>query len=467
MEGINLQYWQFLLLIILAAWSIFERFLIPSVRWFLRRRLNRLIERINETLDIEIRPFQLTKRQVLIDRLVYDPQIMQAIQEQAHEKNIPVTLLQKKVERYANEIVPAFNAYIYYRLGYWIAKRLAHWLYDVRVGIQHPLQLQAVDTHNTVVFVMNHRSNMDYILVSLLASNRTALSYAVGEWARVWPLQALIKAMGAFFVRRNSKNRLYRHVLERYITMATQEGVCQAIFPEGGLSKDGKLRPPKLGLLDYMLRNFDHRKDRDILFIPIGINYDRTLEDRTLLRGLDPNAEVRSKWFALKTTLRFVGHNLSLMWKHRWKTFGSAAVNFGSPISAADFAKAHDIVFSNLDKEIRSDYLTEFSDSLFNAVGEIIPVTPMALICYLLVNDKTPFFTRLELKSKALTILDKTRQKGTPEVIKPGQLDASFDEAIDMLLARRLLKENEGLLTPEDNEKELIQYYANSIAHFL
>jgi hypothetical protein len=49
-----------------------------------------------------------------------------------------------------------------------------------------------------------------------------ALSYAVGEWARLWPLPALIRAMGAYFVRRDSKDKLYRRVLERYIALLRQ-----------------------------------------------------------------------------------------------------------------------------------------------------------------------------------------------------------------------------------------------------
>ena len=57
-----------------------------------------------------------------------------------------------------------------------------------------------------MVFVVNHRSNMDYVLVAYLAAERTALSYAVGEWAQVWPLQTLIRSMGAYFIRRNSKD---------------------------------------------------------------------------------------------------------------------------------------------------------------------------------------------------------------------------------------------------------------------
>src|SRR4029078_1291480 len=112
------------------------------------------------------------------------------------------------------------------------------------------------------------RSNMDYILVSFMVADRTALSYAVGEWARIWPLQSLIKATGAYFVRGNSNNPLYRKGLERYVFMATEAGVAQAVYPEGGLSRDGSLRPPRLGLLDYMLKNFDPAGPRDIMFVP-------------------------------------------------------------------------------------------------------------------------------------------------------------------------------------------------------
>ena len=129
--------------------------------------------------------------------------------------------------------------------------------YRVRLGYTDTAALAAIDPSSTVVFVMNHRSNMDYILVSFLAAERVALSYAVGEWARIWPLQGLIRAMGAYFVRRNSGDPLYRMVLQRYVQMATEGGVPQAMYPEGGLTTDGRLRAPKLGLLDYMLKGFD------------------------------------------------------------------------------------------------------------------------------------------------------------------------------------------------------------------
>ena len=129
---------------------------------------------------------------------------------------------------------------------------------------------------------------MDYVLVAYLAAEQTALSYAVGEWARIWPLQTLIRAMGAYFVRRNSKNPLYRRVLERYVAHGDRRPACRRrSSPRAACRATAALRPPRLGLLDYMLRAFDPAGRATSCFVPVGINYDRVLEDRTLLAQLD------------------------------------------------------------------------------------------------------------------------------------------------------------------------------------
>ena len=154
-----------------------------------------------------------------------------------------------KAERYAREIVPSFSAYAYFKIGARLARRVSQALYRVRLGYTNDEALKAVPPDRSVVFVINHRSNMDYVLVTYVAATSSALSYAVGEWAQVWGLRGLIRSMGAYFIRRNSRDPLYRKMLARYVDMATKAGVVQAIFPEGGLTRDGALRPPKLGLL--------------------------------------------------------------------------------------------------------------------------------------------------------------------------------------------------------------------------
>src|SRR3989337_3963917 len=114
--------WVTIALFLLAAWAAIDRLLIPSVRWFLRRRVTLVLEEIGKRLHLEIRPFSLTKRQVLIDRLLYDPKILEAAEARAKENGIPRNVVMAEVERFAKEMVPSFNAYAYFRIGYWLAK---------------------------------------------------------------------------------------------------------------------------------------------------------------------------------------------------------------------------------------------------------------------------------------------------------------------------------------------------------
>ena len=202
----------------------------------------------------------------------------------------PSDVLIAEAARYAREIVPSFNAYAYFRIGHYVARRIIRLLYRVRLGSANEQALSAIDPKSSIVFVINHRSNMDYLILAYMIVNRSALSYAVGEWARIWPLQTLIRTLGAYFVRRGSGNALYRKVLARYVQFATAGGMAQAVFPEGGLSRDGRIRPPKLGLIKCMVSEFDPDGERDLVFVPVGINYDRVLEDRSLIRTLDPGA---------------------------------------------------------------------------------------------------------------------------------------------------------------------------------
>src|SRR5476651_131198 len=160
-------------------------------------------------------------------------------------------------------------------------------------------RLAALPKGATAVFLINHRSNFDYVVVGWALARQVAISYAVGEWARVFPLDALFKAFGGFFVRRNFPDPLYHVVLRRYLQLITRQGITQGIFPEGGLTRDGALRAPKVGLLDAILQlAAEPGFTRELYFVPVGINYDRVLEDHALLsetRGRDKPPAVAEK----------------------------------------------------------------------------------------------------------------------------------------------------------------------------
>jgi glycerol-3-phosphate O-acyltransferase len=462
-EAIPVPLWLALPAGLLAAWALYEHLLMPALRWLVMHPANQVIDEMSTRLRIGIRPFQRTRRQALIHRLLTDPKVQDAAAQFSAEHHVPIHVAFRKIETYAREIVPAFNAYLYFRTGYWLGRRVARLLYRVRIGYVDSAGLERIDPDATVVCVMNHRSNMDYVLAGFLAADQAALSYAVGEWARIWPLSALIRAMGAYFVRRNSRDELYRRVLERYIAMATEAGVPQAVYPEGGLTRDGRMREPKLGVIDYMLRGFRINGDRDLVFVPLGLNYDRVLEDRSLLKDKGTSGRVKSLWI----TLRFVLHNASLMLHSEWHRFGYACVNFGTPISMRDYCRKRGIDFQALAGEERRAAMAHLGRELMEAVGRIVPVLPVPLMASIFVAQPRRALSALELKAEVGRLLARLEAAGAHVYIPRGDLDYALSVGLRMLTLRRLVEEDDGLFRAREPELPLLAYYANSITHLL
>jgi len=446
------------------VWAFVTLLLLPGARWFMRRRINRLTAALNERLHLRIPPIAMTRREVLIDRLVYDPRVLREASEHARAAGIPVELAVRDVQRYAREIVPAFNAFVYFSLANRVARALVNLLYRVRLGHADRRALRLLPPSTSVVFVMNHRSNVDYILVAYLASKRVALSYAVGEWARVWPIQQVIRSLGAYFVRRGSGNELYRRVLERYVQMAIEGGAVQAIFPEGGLSRDGLIRTARIGLLDYMLRQFDPQGERDIAFVPVGLNYDRVLEDRTLIRDASHRDAPRSGLAALGVALKFLLLQFWLRLRGRWYRFGYACANFGAPILLKEYLAGAGWSPLGLGREARGERVQQFADHLMAAVGRVVPVLPVSLVASVFASTSEAL-EESEINARALALQQRCEAIGAQVYVPRNDPEYSVLVGLRMLTLRNLVLEEAGRYRANPQELQLLRYYANAIAH--
>ncbi|MCF8150991.1 MAG: 1-acyl-sn-glycerol-3-phosphate acyltransferase [Burkholderiaceae bacterium] len=460
--------WLVVILAGFAAWAVLVLLLVPGMRWFFRRRIKRVLRHIGDRLNIELPSFKLTRRQVLIDRLFHDPKVQAAAAAHAVASQETLGEVWARVDRYAREIVPSFNAYVYYRVGYALARAVARALYRVRIGFVDEASLAKIDPKSTIIFVINHRSNMDYVLVAFLAAERATLSFAVGEWARIWPLQQLIRAMGAYFVRRSSGDPLYRTVLSRYVQMASEAGVTQAVFPEGGLTVDGRLRTPKFGLLDYMLKTFDERDEdgrRDLVFIPVGLNYDRVLEDRSQLLKLHPEAHKPGRLRGLGISLGFVLRNLSQVLRGGWHRFGYACVNFGTPVSMRAYCRERGLHFPALSDAQRRDEVGRVAERLMDSIGRVIPVLPVSLVARILARDPSRALSELELKAAAHAFMGELEAGGAHLYLPRHDHDYAIGVGLRMLTLRRIVLEQDGLFRPAPEQIETLNYYANAIAH--
>jgi glycerol-3-phosphate O-acyltransferase len=268
-------------------------------------------------------------------------------------------------------------------------------------------------------------------------------------------------------VRRNSRDELYRRVLERYIAMATEAGVPQAVFPEGGLTRDGRMREPKLGVIDYTMRGFRLDGDRDLVFVPLGINYDRVLEDRSLLRSLEADAPRVGRARALWNTLAFAAHNLRLVFKSEWHRFGYACVNFGSPVSMRAYCRERGVDFQKLSGEERRLETAALGADLMRSVGRIVPVVPVPLIAMVFARNPARRLSALELKAEVERLLEDLERSKAHVYVPRSDFDYAINVGLRMLLTRHLVDESEGLYLAREKELPVLRYYANSIAHLL
>jgi glycerol-3-phosphate O-acyltransferase len=453
---------------VLAAVALIDRLFSPALGWWLRRRANRAIDELNQRLRLKIPPFKLARRRQLIEQLLFDPEVLKAVEEEAKARGEPKTVALARAKRYAREIIPSFSAYTYFRVGTALAKRLSTALYRVRLGAIDEQALCSVPEDAAVVFVINHRSNMDYVLVTYLVSQSSALSYAVGEWARVWALQSLIRAMGGYFVRRDSSNALYRKVLARYVHMATTSGVAQAVFPEGGLTRDGALRPPKLGLLSYMVSGFDPKGPRDIVFVPVGLNYDRVLEDRVLTAAAStPQGERPRFAFNPLVLAGFLAKSLWRRIRGTWYRFGYACVSFGRPISLGAYMAARGIDFRALPEAQRFAEIERLGGKLMEAVGRVVPALPVSLVATAMLSGGTSGLSSFELKGAVFELMRRLEAQGAHVHIPRQDQEYAVEVGLRMLKLRHLVTEEDGVWRANPKETALLAFYANAIAHLL
>ncbi|MGI9395218.1 MAG: 1-acyl-sn-glycerol-3-phosphate acyltransferase [Boseongicola sp.] len=449
MQSVELPVWLLVLILLFAAVTASTHLLFPSVRWFFRRRAERLVAELNKRLDRPIQPFKLLRRQDMIQRVIYDPDVVRAVADHAAENGVREDVAFEKARDYAREIVPSFSASAYFGIAIKVARWVATKLFDVRLHHVDEEAISKIDPEATVVFVMNHRSNFDYVLVTYLAATQSALSYAVGEWARVWPLRSLIKAMGAYFIRRNSRTTLYRKVLSTYIQRATEAGVTQAVFPEGGLSRDGLIGQPKLGILSYIVEGWK-LDGRDVVFVPIALNYDRVVEDRVLVAaGRSGRRRFRASVpEGIHFTVRYIRRRIM----GKVGRFGLAAVTFGHPVSLKALAE-----------DATADLVATLAERLNTDIRASIPIVTVPLILAA-ISQLSDGATVDDIAAAMVDI--RPKQNGNmPDFALPSEKREKIKRELDILVLRQILHCEKDRYSPAD--ADLVAFYANSISQHL
>jgi glycerol-3-phosphate O-acyltransferase len=446
--------------------------LLALARRALRARARHGWRSVYRALRVRTNRFKLVEKRRLRDDLLKDDEILAAIVAHAKETGGSLAEAEAQVGAYLDEIIPAFDLFTYYRVGLPIASFVLRLIYKLAVWKEDLPDPRRLHRANAVVYIFNHRSNADYVLAAYALRDRVALAFAVGEWARVWPLESLFKAFGSYFVRRGEKSRLYHEVLRRYVQLVTIRGVPQAIFIEGGLSRDGRFREAKVGLLDHIIQCArDPALGKEIVFVPAAINFDRVLEDRSLTAealARDPATAPPPAlpWpRRLRRTLAILFRGSFRLALRRVRKFGYAAIKFGPPVPLRDLLPPDGPSFLALPREQRAPYLKRLAQALLDRVAAQMPVPAVPLVALAL--EKADFSSgRIDLIERVSHLREALAARGH-RLVREDKTDAEIvDYALLLLVARGVLvREPDGLYRVPAAERPIIRYYAASLAH--
>jgi len=466
-DTITVPVWLFLILSFSTLLVFIRVVVFPLWASFWSARTRNVVEEVNPLLQLHLSSFSLSRRSVLADRLACDPVVEAGVRKIARERGVSTEKVQREAWRMAWDIVPAFNPYFYFRMGYRMARRCLRSLYKFRVAFDDESTMADVSDKAAVVFIIHHRSNIDYAVANYLTVGRTMLSFGVGEWSRIWPIQPLLRMAGGYFVRRDSGDPLYRLMLKRYVQLATEARVPHAIFLEGQLSPDGGVGPARLGLLSYVTEHFDPQHTPDLIFMPVGINYDRIPEDQNLQRFSSQDFRAKGRRYVLLQGAQF---SIRVIWEMLLgrRSFGYACANFGRPISFAQWLTKADVTWPELDREQRFAWISKLGARLITEISNLIPATPVALLCRIWFDDPALVIDRTELEARFHALCTVLEQNGCHVVLIDNKESTTLDHALNLAVNRGIiLKSPAGIFSLNAEMRGLAVYNANALSQYL
>jgi glycerol-3-phosphate O-acyltransferase len=199
-------------------------------------------------------------------------------------------------------------------------------------------------------------------------------------------------------------------------------------------------------------------------FIPVDINYDRTLEDPSPLRALDPGVQKRNAGFVVRTTADVILRGIVLMVLSRWRCYGYACVNFGMPVSARGYCREQAVCFNTLLRDERFPQIERFCRHIMTKITQVVPIQPVSLVPRVFLAAGDPDI--LEIERRLNRLPNEPAACGAPvcEVHRGTRVRVIF-EALPMMLLRRMLTEANGVSRAVAEEKALLNDDANAIHH--
>ncbi len=319
---------------------------------------------------------------------------------------------------------------------------------------------------NPIVLVPNHRSYFDFLLLSWLfyGNHLVPPHIAARENMAFGPFGFVFRRAGAFFLRRSFEDPLYKEVFRAYVAYLVKEGFTQEFFIEGGRSRTGRSLTPKLGMLSWDVEGFLAGSRADLFFVPVGITYERLVEEGAMLDELAGGTKQRESVAGLLRARKVL--------RRRW---GSAHLRFGEPISLAAAIgdrRGRFAAEANADDVAeKRRFIEQFGNRIVERINEVTVASATSVAAAAFLGAARRGLLRHELVRSMQQVIDLLTLQGVQLTPALERDRGEFDDSISFLLRNDLIRRADDprgdVLYFEEGKRGLLDIYRNAIAHFL
>lgn len=345
------------------------------------------------------------------------------------------------------------------------AAKLARFVYTrsyeakLDINLDKLEEIRELSKDHLILFLWSHKSHMDsfVFLLSLYENQFRPLPLIfAGVNMNFLGFGALARRVGAIFLRRSfADDAIYKLVFRRYIDFIIRNKMPLSWSIEGTRSRTGKLSPPKLGVLNWVVEACEREQMKDVLLVPVSIAFDRIAEinDYVAMQQGAPKRKESLKWF------------IDYIFGQR-SPYGKVYVRYGDampmPESAIDPAAS---------EGRRRLEVTQLAFEASRRIEKITPIKATDVLTMVLLGANRRALTSVEIARQAADIVNLIEERQLPiatgfSLHNQEEVDAAVLALTSSGLAERFDKASNPVFYIPRSQHLAAAYYRNTVTHY-